>query len=204
VRTFKLQASPQFPDVALASVPRGSYSPGKGSPRPPTPPPPEPKPDPPPPTPTPPDPGPTDPKPPGSALAFEAETLVATHSGTGMTVQTDEKTGGGRWLSLDAENAGSWLELVLPDVPAGTYTLKLRYKSNSDRGQLALRLDGTSSEAQVGSVLDQYSSPEDYPTAIFGTVTFASAGNHRVRLVVMGKNAASRGFLLSADAVILE
>ncbi|HXU81093.1 MAG TPA: hypothetical protein VN914_06835, partial [Polyangia bacterium] len=193
VRAFKMRGSPQFPVVDLASVPDGSYSPGKNAPPTTLPPPTSP------PTPTP-DPSP----PPSGALVFEAEALAFSHSGTGATIQTDDQAGGGQWLSLDAENTGSWLELVLPQIPAGRYTLRLRYKSNDDRGQAMVWLDGTGSAAQIGEVIDQYAAQADHPTVTLGPVTFAAPGDHRLRLVVAGKNDASSGFLLSADAVILE
>jgi hypothetical protein len=82
--------------------------------------------------------------------------------------------------------------------------LKLRYRSDSDGGQLVVWVDGTNREAQVGGTLDQYRSPADFPTATLGPVTFTAAGDHRVRLVVVGQNPASRGFTLSADTIILE
>jgi hypothetical protein len=154
-----------------------------------------------------PDPGPgpprPDPGPGGPELAFEAESLPVGHSGTGTAVETDDRTSGGRWVSLQAENAGSWMEFTLPGIPAGRYTVKLRYKSHSDRGQVSLRIDGTQPAQQLGDVLDQYSSPEGYQTASFGSIEL-SAGGHRFRLIVAGKNPESRGFIISADAFLLE
>jgi hypothetical protein len=209
VRNFHMRASPQFPSVQLASVPEGSYTPSSNQARP-VPPPPAPTPTTPPPTtpggpkpPAPPEPMPP-PAPGRVALTFEAEELAVTHSGTGTTVQTDARSSEGRWVSLDAENAGSWMEFTLPDIPAGTYTVKLRYKSNLDRGLTTLRIDGTPPEAQLGGVLDQYSPAQDYPTAALGTVTFATAGDHRFRLGAAGKNEQSRAYIISADAFLLE
>jgi hypothetical protein len=141
---------------------------------------------------------------PPAGLVFEAEALASSNSGTGTSVQVDPQTGGGSWISLDAENAGSWMEFALPEVPAGSYTLKLRYKSNSDRGTVAVWVDGTSMAAQVGEEIDQYSSPQAYHTVALGDLSFAAPGAHRIRMVIAGKNPASRGFVGSADAFILE
>jgi hypothetical protein len=76
----------------------------------------------------------------------------------------------------------------------------MSYKTNDNRGQLSSRSD----DAPLGGSLDQYGTPSAYPTATLGTVTFDADGDHRIRLVVVGKSAASRGFVLSADRFTLE
>jgi carbohydrate binding protein with CBM35 domain len=132
-------------------------------------------------------------------LTYEAESLTVTHSGTGTSLQSDANTSGGQWISLNATGTGSWMEFTLPNVPAGTYSFRLKYKSNNNRGQMDLRVDGV----QVGGILDQYSSTAAYPTFTFGNVTFASSGNHLVRMRVTGKNSSSSSYTLSADQFIL-
>jgi len=134
-------------------------------------------------------------------VSFEAENVAFTNSGTGATVQTDPNASGGKWVSLDAENTGSWIEFTTPSIPAGTYSLRMSYKTNDNRGQLSMKVDGT----QVGGTLDQYHAlPSTYPTATFGTVTFGSSGTHKLRLTVTGKNSASSSFVLSADKFTLQ
>jgi hypothetical protein len=64
---------------------------------------------------------------------------------------------------------------------------------------LDLQVDGT----PLGGTLDQYSATIAYPVATFGTVTFASTGNHIIRLTVAGKNASAGAFTLSADKFTL-
>jgi hypothetical protein len=132
---------------------------------------------------------------PTSTVAFEAENVAVTNSGTGNSVQTDANASGGKWVSLDAENTGSWIEFTTPSIPAGTYQLQMSYKTNNNRGILALRVDGT----QIGSTLDQYATTSTYPTKSFGAVTFGSNGTHKIRLAVTAKNSASSGYILSAD-----
>jgi hypothetical protein len=133
-------------------------------------------------------------------VGFEAETAPVTQSGTGTTLQNDANTSGGQWISLDAEaNAADWYQFTTPSVPAGTYTLALRYKTNNNRGRLTTSVDGV---ALAGTV-DQYATPSTYPTATLGTVTFALTGTHTIRLTVAGKAAASSSYVLSADRFIL-
>ncbi len=129
---------------------------------------------------------------------WEAESLTRTASGATATTDTDAAASGGARVTLNATATGAFVEFTLPNVPAGTYSVRLAYKTNANRGILALRVNG----AQVGGTLDQYAATSTYPTTTFGNVTLA-AGNHLLRLTVTGKNAASSSFTLSADRIIL-
>ncbi len=131
----------------------------------------------------------------GTPLSFEAEAMSPVHSGTGVSTQSDPNTSGGTWISLDAENTGSWMEFTTPSIPAGTYQFAISYKTNNNRGIATIRVDGT----QVGSNVDQYGYPSTYPTRTLGTVTFSSSGSHKIRMVVAGKNSSSSNYVLSAD-----
>jgi len=92
------------------------------------------------------------------------------------------------------------MEFTVPNVPAGTWQLKMSYKTNNDRGQCTFKVDGT----QVGGTLEQYAAlPSTYPTATIGTVTFSANGSHTIRLSVSGKNSASSNYKLSADKFTL-
>jgi poly(beta-D-mannuronate) lyase len=135
----------------------------------------------------------------GGTLNFEAESLTRTTSGTAATTDTDTSASGGARVTLNATATGSWVEFTLPNVPAGTYSLQLAYKTNNNRGQATFKVDGNT----VGGTVDQYATAASYPVATIGTVTFGSAGNHLVRLTVAGKNSASSSFTLSADKFIL-
>jgi len=131
----------------------------------------------------------------GTTLNFEAENLSYTGSGATTSVQTDVNSSGGKWVELAGNSVGDHIDFAVPNVPAGTYQLKMEWKGLTSRGILQLSVDGTN----LGAALDQYSSAQTYPTTTFGNVTFAAAGNHTVRLTVTGKNAASSGEILSAD-----
>jgi hypothetical protein len=173
---FWLHDSLGWPTVQLASVASAGYSAGGGTATP---------------TPT--------PTPAGSSLTFEAEALAVTNSGGSTALQTDANTSGGQWMALNATAAAQWMQFTLPNVPAGTYTVKMSYKAHPSRGQVTMAVDG----AALGSMVDQYSASAAYPEPTFGTVTFPADGNHTVRLTVAGKNAASTGFVLSADKFTL-
>jgi hypothetical protein len=134
-----------------------------------------------------------------TGTAWEAESLTRTTSGATATTDTDAAASGGARVTLNATAAASWVQFALPNIAAGTYSVQLAYKTNANRGILALAIDGL----QIGSTLDQYASTSSYPAQTFGNVTFASAGTHTLRLTVTGKNAASSSFTLSADRIVL-
>jgi len=75
----------------------------------------------------------------------------------------------------------------------------MSYKIHPNRGILKFTMDGT----QVGGTLDQYSATVAYPETTFGNVTFATTGNHIVRLTVTGKNASAGAYTLSSDKFTL-
>lgn len=131
-----------------------------------------------------------------NTIAFEAENLpVATSSGSSTSVNADAAASAGNWVQLNATQTGEYMEFTTGTVAAGSYTLQLTYKANTSRGQLAFSVDG----ATVGPIVDEYASTVSWPTATIGTVTFAITGTHKLRLTVVGKNASSSAYLLSAD-----
>jgi hypothetical protein len=132
-------------------------------------------------------------------LSWEAESLTRTTSGTSATNDTDSAASGGVRVTLNATGTGSWMQFTLPNVPAGTYSLQLAYKTNNNRGQSTFLVDG----AAVGGTLDQYAASSSYPTATIATITIGTTGNHTFRMTVSGKNSASSSYTLSADKITL-
>ena len=131
-----------------------------------------------------------------STVSFEAETAPVTSSGASTSVQTDANSSNGQWLELAASGTGQYMEFTTPmNLAPGTYSVRMEWKGNNNRGQLHLSVDGT----QVGGTLDQYSSTQSYPTTTFGNVTFTTSATHKIRLTVSGKNSSSGGYYLSAD-----
>ncbi len=153
-------------------------------------------------------------------IDFEAENLAHAESGGSYTVSFEDTASGGAFASPHVTNPsdplyplrhrfvtfggngeppppdGEWIEFTLPGVPRGTYNLVLRYKSHpANRGVLRLSLDG----ATLDGDLNQLSSAT-FRTKDFGVVRFAEAGDHVVRLAVVGKtNATTTPWNLTAD-----
>jgi unsaturated rhamnogalacturonyl hydrolase len=132
---------------------------------------------------------------PPPTVKLEAENLSYTATGAPAQLTRDRNLSNRYLVSLNASSVGPTIDFVTASIPAGTYQLRLAYKGLSSRGVCSIKVDGT----QIGTALDQYSSAQTYPVATLGTVTFASAGTHTLRLTVTGRNAASSGYSVSAD-----
>ncbi len=132
---------------------------------------------------------------PAVPFSFEAESLAVVASGSTTSAIAESAASSGTWVQLNAAAADSAMEFTTGPIPAGTYRLQLAYKANNNRGQVRVAIDG----ATVGDALDQYAPAVAFTAATLGRVTFATAGTHIIRLGVSGKNAASSGYLASAD-----
>jgi hypothetical protein len=130
-----------------------------------------------------------------TAVTLEAESLAYTTSGQTVTTGADTNASGGVVAYLNATGTAQYVEFTTTSLPAGTYQLQFRYKRNTSRGQHTIKIDGT----QVGGTIDEYATTSGYTTVTAGTVTYATAGTHKLRLTVTGKNAASGSYVLAPD-----
>jgi hypothetical protein len=132
---------------------------------------------------------------PPPTLNFEAASLSPV--GTGATVSTSNDTNvtGGLLEFLNSTAVGQSMTLTTPSIPAGTYQVQFRYKTNTSRAQHNVKIDG----AQVGGTIDQYAKAVAYPTATLGTVSFATTATHTIVLTVTGKDSAATQFYITAD-----
>ena len=135
----------------------------------------------------------------GSTLptfTFEAESLSPVGSGATVSISNDANASGGVVEFLNSTAAGQSITFTTPAMPAGTYQVQLRYKTNKTRGIHNLTVDGIA----VGGTLDQYASTQAYLTHSFGNVTLTSSGAHTIVMTVTGKNSASTAYYLTADS----
>ena len=144
-------------------------------------------------------------------IIFEAEQLAFTAVGASGTIATETFSSGGtfasnfQYVTLGADGNppppnGEYIEFVLPNIPSGTYSLVLRYKSHqANRGIMQLSVDGQ----VLGGPLNQHISPAAFRELVFGTLRFATAGNHTVRLAVLGRDATAAAYTITADVFTL-
>jgi hypothetical protein len=130
---------------------------------------------------------------------FEAEILPQTFTGATPTVAVDTNASGGAWSVFPAVATGNYIEITVPNVAAGTYTVQVKDKTFTARGIYQLSVNGTN----LGSPVDQYAATTTYRTVTLGTVTLSSTGDPTFRFTVTGKNASSTAYTLSVDSIIL-
>jgi len=133
----------------------------------------------------------------GTTVSFEGESLAFTTSGQTVTTQADSNASGGTVAYFNATGASQYVEFTTGTVQAGSYSLSLQYKQNASRGQHTVTVDG----AQVGGTVDEYGTSVAYVNKTIGSITFASAGTHTIRLSVTGKNGSSGGYVLAPDVL---
>ncbi|HZP59976.1 MAG TPA: chitobiase/beta-hexosaminidase C-terminal domain-containing protein, partial [Opitutaceae bacterium] len=126
---------------------------------------------------------------------FEAESLSPAGTGATVSISNDANASGGVVEFLNSTAAGQKMTFTTPAMPAGTYQVQLRYKSNTTRGIHSLTVDGIA----VGTTLDQYATSQAYLTKTFGNVTLTTSGAHTIVMTVTGKNSAATQFYLTAD-----
>ena len=89
----------------------------------------------------------------GQVVTYEAEVLSRTASATGSQVTSEAGASGGRYVQLSGTPAtGAWVQLSLNVAEAGSYDLRVLYKSNNNRGIVQASVDGSNQ----GSVCNQY------------------------------------------------
>ncbi len=138
---------------------------------------------------------------------FEAEDLVWVASGANASIANETFASGGqfasnfKYVSFGADGVppppnGEFIDFTIPEIPAGTYNLLMRFKSHpANRGILRLSVDGV----DLGNTVNERSSPATFREVDFGVVRFPTAGTHVVRLSVTGKDSTSTAFTLTAD-----
>ncbi len=128
-------------------------------------------------------------------LNFEAESMSPVGSGATVSISNDTNASGGVVEFLNSTAAGQTMTFTTPSIPAGTYQVQLRYKTNKTRGQHTVSIDGMA----VGGTLDQYATTQAYLTATLGNVTLSTSGAHTIVMAVTGKNSAATAFYITAD-----
>jgi hypothetical protein len=135
----------------------------------------------------------------GTPISLEAENLSPVGTGATVSISNDANASGGVVEFLNSTAAGQTMTFTTPGIPAGTYQVQLRYKTNTSRGQHTVVIDGT----LVGGTIDQYAKTSTYVTATLGNVTLSTSGTHTIVMNVTGKNASATQFYLTADVFTL-
>ena len=118
------------------------------------------------------------------------------------TYYADNKAAtGNRYIQTDATKVGDFVEMDIYVETDFTCNVILRGQKRPDRGQVKLLVNGQS----LDGVWDQYGETNEwfrFEDHSFGR-TRLQAGRNTFRLECVGKNRASRGYVISADQITL-
>ena len=128
---------------------------------------------------------------------FESDVVPRALSGGTAASYAEQAASGGRWLKFYPTAFGQSITFTLANIPAGTYAVKFRYKRDPDRGRCTVWLDGV----QKGAEIEQYAASAQFVETTLGNFTWASSGNHTVRIVSSSSSGSSRN--LAIDAFML-
>ncbi len=136
----------------------------------------------------------------------ETESLSATFT-NGVTHRAFTWTffSAGEGTILNATAAGQQVTYTLPAVGAGTYDVRVGVEKAAARGTCQMAIASADSKvfANVGAVLDQYSSTEQFEEFDLGNCSLNTNSDKLVRFTVAGKNSASGGRSIAFDYIKL-
>ncbi len=139
-------------------------------------------------------------------LWYDAENLaVQASSGDTYRTITDPAFSGNEGTILDANAAGDYVTLVVPNVTHRTYSVRIGVKKLNTRGifQLAIGAAGSTTPTNLGTPQDLYSSAAQFVELNLGNWTPSSSSDKWFRFTITGKNASSTGFNECLDYILL-
>lgn len=126
---------------------------------------------------------------------YQGETTSVTTGGVSTSTASDTSASGSSYFqTVSPTNTGDWMEFTVSVPATGTYNIDFGYKKNTGRGTVQLKVDGVNQ----GGVVDQYSGVAAFSAADLGNVNL-SAGSHKLRFSVTGKNASSSSYAFTVD-----
>ncbi len=120
---------------------------------------------------------------------FEVENMTFTSNRTVNTF-ADTNASNGTAHKVLSTRVNDFVEYTSPVVNAGTYSVKLGYKTAKDRGKCQLITAGKN----IGTSLDQYAVTQAFKTVLLGNVTYNVTGAKRFKFVTTGKKCIQQFF----------
>ena len=132
---------------------------------------------------------------------YQAEALTtAVSSGLAQSGISSRYARGGRATSAPLRGAGDFVEFTVPDIPDGTYRLRVRFLRDELSGIWQLKADGVNAALPV----DGYDVVPHYAEVDLGSVTFSQGpAPKRFRFEVTGKNNYSASYRIGIDSIAL-
>jgi len=136
---------------------------------------------------------------PQAAFTYSTSNLTAVSSGPTFSTFAYSGFPDGSGTLLSSTAVGDSVTLTVNVAQPGTYDVAYTTKEATSRGATQLAINGSN----TGPVIDQYAPADTYSRFDLGNFNFAAAGNYSFKFTVTGKNAASSGYSLAFDDIIL-
>jgi hypothetical protein len=138
---------------------------------------------------------------PKTPVTYQTRNLTAVSSGPTFRQIAWAGFPDGTGTILDATAGGDNVTMTVNVASAGIYDAKVSVKDLNTRGTWQLTINGTN----VGVRQDEYQTTGSGAFVVFdlGNFNFAAAGNYAFKFTVTGKNAASSGYSMAFDDIIL-
>ena len=132
---------------------------------------------------------------------FQAEGLATTvSSGDTQTDVSNRYASAGRANSATLRAIGDFVEFTAPNVPNGTYSLRVKFRRDTLHGIWRLKTNGVN----TGPTVDGYDVDPHYAEVDLGTVTYTGGpATKRYRFEVTGKNASSSSYRIGINSIRL-
>jgi hypothetical protein len=135
---------------------------------------------------------------------FQAETLTrAASSGDPAQVNSESGASAGRYLLYQSNAVGDFVKLTVPNLAAGTYSVRIGIKRNTTRARVQTLVGKVGGAlGNLGPVVDQFGSPA-FVEVNLGTWSPGSTSDKFFQFQVAGRNAQSTGFTMAIDYIKL-
>ena len=130
-----------------------------------------------------------------SLMKYQTESLAAKSSGPSYRTFAWSGFPDGVGTILDSTKVGDSVTYTVNVPKAGTYDLHVTSKNFPARGTWLLGVDGVN----YGEAVDEYNARETYVDTDIGPMVIRTAGNHTLKFVVTGRNAAATDYNISFD-----
>ncbi|MBN2167117.1 MAG: glycosyl hydrolase 115 family protein [Marinilabiliaceae bacterium] len=137
---------------------------------------------------------------------YEAEDLSVLQSNTSVVTYTDPPASGGEGLHIQSTGTGHFATLIIPDVKASEYILKVRVKKWASRGivQMSIAEKAEGPYTNIGGTFDLYNSTELYTELAPLDINFTTNGSKYIRFQVTGKNPSASNYWVLLDYLSLK
>jgi hypothetical protein len=108
----------------------------------------------------------------------------------------------GLGTEMHSTAVGQQVTFVVPNVPAGSYTVQIGVKMHPDRGIWQLSTGNGGGQTNQGNPFDEYSATDSYQVVSI-PVTFGSTSDKYFEFTITGKNASSSSYAETFDDIVL-